>query len=302
MARVLFSVVMLLFWASLAPALHGEGLSLSVEVPQEMLYVGRPFDFDARLSWHGSSDLWIVKDIEGPSLNGLRELGHSLTARVVADSEGERSLQHHRFRLIADEEGRVRISPLEFTLLGKGGEKRVLKSKALTIEIHDSLWNSFLQVPGKTRISALVGGFIVLGFAFLTWRKRRREFQEKIRKEKLEQVRKEREELERPLQEMVDSLGDDECKEFYAKAKEVVIAVLKRKGVELSSEGEASILEGLGHLDLEKTKVKGLEKLIKDADLVRFAGLRPDRRERENVVSRVEELADTEFHKSDEDD
>ena len=285
----------------LANSLFGAGeIDFSVSLPKEKVVINEPFALTATISWQGGPTKWVVKSYNGPALSGLREIAHSLKSRSLLDGEGSKSLQIHKFTFIADKEGTANIGPIELNLVAKGGEERFLTSKALAVNVHASWLASILASPKKMATAGAV--LFALLFIVLFIRHRRRRLAEaSLRDQEAQKAKKDEEEkISRPLAEMKDLLGDEDVKKLYQRSKELIILILEARGIELSSKEDEDIVTALSQAQLTTGQQKGLEKVVKDAHLVRFAGLRPESDEREQVYSRIADFAKP-FLKKDDD-
>ena len=283
----------------LTTAFGDADVDFSIQLPKEQISTNEVFDVVATLSWKGGPTDWVVKSIEGPSLTGLREIAHSLSSRTELDGDGSRSLQIHKFSFVADKEGKASIGPIELTLVAQGGQERTLASKTMTIDARATFFNSIKGSPRKMATIAAVVFLALFLFGFAHYRKKRLALQS-LREESAREAQQEAEQrLAGPLNEMKELLGDEDCKKLYGRAKDLMVLLLEARGLELTSKEDESILTALSNAQLTKVQQKGLEKVIEDAHLVRFAGLRPDRTEREQVFSRIADFAKPFLHRDD---
>ena len=288
MTKIFISLLSLFLASSL---LGADEINFSVSLPNERVAINEPFAFTATIGWQGGPTKWVVKSYNGPTLTGLRELGHSLKSRSELDGEGSKSLQIHKFTFIADKEGVANIGAIELNLVAKGGEERFLTSKALAVNVHASWFASILASPKKiaTALAVIVG---LLCIVLFVRHRRKRSAEASLKDEEAQKAKKDEEErISRPLAELKDLLGDEDVKKLYQRSKELIILILEARGVKLSSKDDEDIVTALSRAQLTTGQQKGLEKVIKEAHLVRFAGLRPESDEREQVYSRIADFA-----------
>ncbi len=266
-------------------------VDLTVELPKEKVYLGRSFEVAVTISWPGEATDWVVKSIEGPALTGLRELSHSLSSRVEAGEKGTRSLQIHRFAFVAEKEGQAELGAIELRVLAQGGEERVLSTKALRMTVTASWLDSTLASPKKMAIIAIALCLFIFLSALIRWRGQRKAAAERRTAEAEEADRARATRITAPLEKIKDLLADDECKELYATAKELILLLIKERGAKLENNEKETLLAALEEIEITVGQKKGLQKVLEDAHLVRFAGLRPEREEREQVYSRIREFA-----------
>jgi len=263
--------------------------SLAGLLPSEMPRAGEGFQFVVTLSWEGAATDWFVRSIDGPSLTGLRELGHRVDGKVETSSSSSRAGQTHLFTLIADEAGHCTVGAIDFVLLAAGGEERRLSTKAFAVEVRSGAVS--LAELVHHRDSLFVGGFVVCVLVLLLWMRARRRARRLAEKAAIAQ-----EDLASRWTRRVEALHElaaaAESRTLYEDACKLMSDMLAARSGDDDNRSDAEALSlRVRAAELSSTLTAGLVKICEDSRLVRFAGLEPGRDDRDLVVNRLEELA-----------
>jgi len=263
-------------------------LALAVQAPTEAVVAGRPFAVAVTLSWKGGPTAWVPKVMDGPALTQVREVGHGVTASAMQGSDGPSSRQVHEFTFVADAAGTAGIGAIEFRLVAQGGEERVLATKALHLPVTTS-WSQDLGGAWAPWVAGAVAGLLFLLVGIVVHRRRRAAVEAAGATDEVPQAA---DEVAERLAELQGLAGGDDGKAFYGRALDVLVLILTARGAAVLGRSKEHVEAALATVEgVSDTQRRGLTAFLDELHLVRFAGLRPERSERDGVVSRLRDLA-----------
>jgi len=268
-------------------------VELHTEPSESVVSQGDKFLLTFKVIYYGSDSYWHVKSIDGPVLKGIVQLSHAVSSIVGRTSEGVICEEVHKLRLEATGSDVGTIGSVAVVLLGKDGAIRHLQSNPVEVRIEPVLFNGYVKLPVLWIIFFAVASVLFLILVVLLKFKSKRV---RIAREKDESLidssaAAQGARLLLSIDEINSPSAFEDVKTFYKKSLRIIEQGLELNTVSFENGNGESLCEHFQDVpNMSASLESGLKKVVREENLVRFAGFKPSAEECSQVCSRLKEF------------
>ncbi len=258
-------VFLLIPWTTSPSAQEGK-VSLETQVDNPKPTLNEKIRLSIKLSWEGGAHSYEFSWPEEPECRNLQIVGNSTSNQQTAKAGETTWVRKFDYILKPIEKGKARIEPLSLTYtdLQTQGEF-TLESKPIQIQVLPSH-----QKGIGILLWFLLGFFIVLGgasfFALMVRKKGKRP------EEPVEEAIGWEEQALRNLERIKRERINGDFKAYYSSLAQLVREYLREKyGIRTKEVTTYDILTSLKAQEVDEEKIKAVEEILNQCDLVKFA-------------------------------
>jgi hypothetical protein len=267
---------------------HAQDISISTYASRTEVPLNRVVVVTTELKWRGQHHEYEIVDFKPPSCKNLRLIGSSSTSRTEGSGENIVAVRRYAFTFKPKELGMAYVEPTVVKYRKAGEEKiHTLLTSRISVKVTPAIrekgerpWWFWLAIFGP-----IIAG-VIIGIILFIKKKRQQKTSYEPQKEKTpEEIALEELEKASVLKTASTVL------EFYVRVSSILKNYIGSKfDIKVSGTASSTIIEELKERNLEDDLVEKAKKILGIADMVKFAGHRPNRMEVERTYELVREF------------